>query len=55
VIAQLVKDLIHFKRHGNSLDQHRRPNGAGRNPGILLRKLEDFVPQARFKVALDLA
>src|SRR5258708_29892150 len=52
VIAQFIKDLIHFKRCENGLDQDRCPDAPTRNPDFILSKAEDIIPETRLQMAL---
>ena len=52
MFAQFVKNFVHFKRGRNRLDQNRRANRAARNAELVLREIENVVPNARFEMAL---
>src|SRR5215212_5275153 len=54
MLAKLVEDLLHLEGRVDRLDQHRRPDGAPRDPELGLRLDEDVVPQARLAVRLEL-
>src|SRR5260370_40044758 len=54
VIAQFIKDLIHFERCENGLDQDRCSDAPAWNPDFILSKVEDIIPKPRLKMALHL-
>ena len=53
VLAKLPEDFVHFEGGQNRLDQHGRPDGASRNPEIVLRRQKYVVPQAGFQMAFQ--
>src|SRR5207245_11095647 len=53
-VAQLVQDLVHLERGQDRLDQHRGADGAAGNAQLILRDIEDVVPEASLEVALEL-
>ena len=52
MFAQLVENFVHLKGGRDRLDQHRGADRALRNAELILRQLEDVVPDARFEMAL---
>ena len=52
VLAKFPEDLVHFEGGEDGFDEHRRADGAARNPELLLRQKENVIPQAGFQVAL---
>ena len=52
--TEFIQDFIHLKCGRKRFDQNGRLDGAYRNAEGLLREFKDFIPQARFKVALHL-
>ena len=54
VLAQLVQDLLHLERGVDRLDQHRRADGAARDPERGLGLHEHVVPEPRLAVGLEL-
>jgi len=53
MFAQLVENLVHLKRGQDGFDQHRRANGPARHANVVLREIENVVPQPRFEMALE--
>src|SRR5690349_9514881 len=54
VIPQLPQDLVGLERGENGLDQDRGPDGSAGNPHLVLREVEDLVPEPRLEVTLEL-
>lgn len=54
VVSELVDDLFHLEGCGQSLDQDGCPDGATGNCQVVLRDVENVVPQFCFKVVLHL-
>src|SRR5439155_7558940 len=54
VVAQLVKDLVHLECGQDCLDEDRGPNRAPRHAQLVLRQVENVVPEASLQVALQL-
>src|SRR2546425_2705951 len=54
VVLQLVEDLVHLERSEDRLDQDRCADRAAGDAKLVLREVEDVVPEARLQVALEL-
>ena len=54
VIAQLIQDLVHLKRGGKGLDQHRRPHQPRGETEPLLAPGEHLIPEPRLAMVLEL-
>src|SRR6202045_4140474 len=54
MIAQFVKDLVHFECRQNSFDQDGGANRSARNAQFVLGKTEHVVPQPRLQMTLHL-
>lgn len=54
VVTELIDDLIHFKSSVDSLDQDGTTDGTTGNADVVLRQVEDVVPQAGLEVRLHL-
>src|SRR5206468_12181873 len=54
VVLQLVQNLVHLERGENRLDQDRSADRAARDAKLVLREVEDAIPEARLEVALEL-
>ncbi|KAI3485184.1 hypothetical protein L1887_51469 [Cichorium endivia] len=54
VLAQLVEDLVHLKGGSDGLDEDGAADGATGHLDVVLREVEDVVPQTRLEVALHL-
>src|SRR4030095_10890672 len=52
MIAQLVENFVHLESGRDRFDQYRGADGPLRNAQLLLRKIEDIVPDARLEMAL---
>src|SRR5690242_9482263 len=54
VIPQLPQDLIGLEGGENGLDQDRGTDGSAGNPHLVLREVEDLVPEPRLEMTLEL-
>ncbi len=54
VLTKLVEDLLHLESGEDRLDENGRPDRASRDVELVLRKVEDVVPQPSLEVALQL-
>src|SRR5712672_3733216 len=54
MLAQFVKDLVHFECRQNRFDQDSGANRSARNAQFILGKTEHVVPQPRLQVTLHL-
>src|SRR4029077_6976313 len=54
VVLQLVENLVHLERGEDRLDQDGSADRAARNAELVLREVEDVVPEAGLEVALEL-
>src|SRR5439155_18150858 len=54
VIAELVKDLLHFERERQDLYEHRRLDLSATEIELVFSPVEDVVPEPRLAVALHL-
>src|SRR5712692_1193011 len=54
MVAQFVKDLVHFEGSQNGLYQNGGPNGPVRNPQFLLAEDKHVVPEPGFQMAFHL-
>src|ERR1700680_541325 len=54
VIAQLIQDLVHFKRGENRFNEHSGADGAARHAERILSGVKDIVPEPGFQMALQL-
>jgi hypothetical protein len=54
VLAELIEDLVHLERERDDLHEDRRLDRAARDVELVLRPLEDLVPEPRLAMALEL-
>ncbi len=54
MVLQLVEDFVHLECGENRLHQDRRADRAAGDAELVLREVEDVVPEARLEVALEL-
>lgn len=54
VVAKLIDDFIHLKSGQNGLDEDSTADGSSSHANIVLRKVEDIVPESGFKVRFHL-
>ena len=54
MVAQFVKDLVHFECRQNRFDQDSGANRSARNAQFVLGKTKHVVPQPRLQVTLHL-
>src|SRR5712672_1427914 len=54
MVAQFVKDLVHFERRQNRFDQDGGANRSARNAQFILGKTEHVIPQPRLQMTLHL-
>src|SRR3979490_2300779 len=54
MVAQFVKDLVHFECRENRFDQDGGANRSARNAHFVLGETEHVVPQPRLQVTLHL-
>lgn len=52
VLAQLVDELVHLERGGDGLDEACRADAAAAETDVVLRHVEDVIPQASLEVVL---
>src|ERR1041385_2697799 len=54
MVAQLVKNLIHFERSQNCFDERRGPDRPAGDADVVLSEIEHIVPQSGFEMTLEL-
>lgn len=54
VVAELVDDFVHLKYRSDGLDQDGASDRASWHPDVILRQVEDIVPQSRLEMRLHL-
>ena len=54
MVAQFVEDLVHLEGCGQRLDEYRGLDGAAVDAKLVLRRVENVVPEPRFQVGFDL-
>lgn len=54
MLLQLVQNLLHLKRRGQGLNQHRPPDSPLPDAQLALREAKYVVPQSRFQVVFHL-
>src|SRR6202030_1865667 len=52
MLLEFVKNLLRLKAREDCLNQHRRPDAPARNLQLILREVEDVIPQPRLEMAL---
>jgi len=54
VVTEFIDDFVHLKRGQDGLDEDSAADGASAHANIVLRKIEDIVPESGFKVRFHL-